>query len=346
MITVKVSTNFPHWPLLRQTPVSEGIWGNCKFLVNQDVTECDWWVVYEGLMGTEKACCPKSHTILIAAEPRSIKVYDPDFLRQFGTIITSQSEIVHPRVLYQHTAQPWHVGVNRDTETPTMHFDDLRDLGSFPKTKLASVVCSSLTTTEGHKQRIRFIEKLKARLGADVDIYGRGFNPIADKWDAIAPYKYHIVLENSRYPHYWSEKIADAFLAYAFPIYYGAPNLGDYFPRGSFAPIDLTDLDAALSIVESVICDDVFERSLNDIASARDLVLTKYNLFAMLTELCRPETSSSTATMIELNPERRSSGAVPLLGRCTGATKALLKQILPSSALEAIRKSVRRFHTF
>jgi hypothetical protein len=79
-----------------------------------------------------------------------------------------------------------------------MHFDDLRDLGSFPKTKLASVVCSSQTITAGHKLRIRFIDKLKARLGDDVDIYGRGFNPIADKWDAIAPYKYHIVLENSR----------------------------------------------------------------------------------------------------------------------------------------------------
>ena len=171
-------------------------------------------------------------------------------------------------MLYQHTAQPWHVGVNRDTETSTLSFDDFHDLASVPKTKFASVVCSSLTTTEGHRKRIRFIEKLKSNLGANVDIYGRGFNPIADKWDAIAPYKYHIVLENSRYPHYWSEKIADAFLAYAFPIYYGAPNLGEYFPSGSFAPIDLTDPDAALSIVESVIYDEAFEGGLKHIAAA------------------------------------------------------------------------------
>jgi hypothetical protein len=346
MITVKLSTNFPHWPLLRQTPASMGIWGDCQFLVNQDVSVCDWWVVYEGLMGIGKACCPKSRTILITAEPKSVKDYDPDFLRQFSTIVTSQSEIVHPRVLYQHTALPWHVGVNRDSETATLHFDDLRIIGTFPKSKLASVVCSSQTTTTGHRQRIRFIEKLKSRLGTDVDIYGRGFNPIADKWDAIAPYKYHIVLENSRYPHYWSEKIADAFLAYSFPIYYGAPNLGEYFPRRSFAPIDLTDPDAALATVESVIYDEVFERSLKHLASARDLVLTKYNLFAMLAELCSRETDSSSATWIELSPERPSFHAFPLLGRCTGPAKALLKQILPSSSLEAIRKCVRRFHIY
>jgi hypothetical protein len=345
MITVKVSNNFPHWPLLRQTPASQGIWGNCRFLVNQDVDECDWWVVYEGLMVPEKSRCPKSHTIFITGEPKSVKNYDPDFLRQFGTVITSQREIGHPRVLYQHTALPWHVGINRDSETVTFRFDDLRILGSFPKTKIASVVCSSQTTTAGHIQRIRFIEKLKSRLGADVDIYGRGFNPIADKWDAIAPYKYHIVLENSRYAHYWSEKIADAFLAYAFPIYHGAPNLGEYFPSGSFAPIDLTDPDAALATVERVICDEVFERSLKHLASARDLVLTKYNLFAMLAELCSRKADSSSATWIELSPEKPPFGSFPLLGQYTDATKALLKQILPSSALQAIRKCVRRFHT-
>ena len=50
MYKIKISTQFPEWPLLRQTPGSKGIWDNCQFFVNQDVEECDMWVVYEGLL--------------------------------------------------------------------------------------------------------------------------------------------------------------------------------------------------------------------------------------------------------------------------------------------------------
>ena len=36
-------------------------------------------------------------------------------------------------------------------------------------------------------------------------VYGYGFNEIADKRDALVPYKYHLAIENG-VPHYWTEK--------------------------------------------------------------------------------------------------------------------------------------------
>lgn len=321
---------------MRQTPASAGIWGNCQFFVNQDLTECDWWVVYDGLSRPEATCCPRQHTILITGEPASVRTYDSNFLRQFATVVTCQSQIIHPGVLLQNTAQPWHVGVDRDTETATLRFEDLCRLGSTPKSKLVSLACSSKTITEGHRQRVRFIEKLKAYFGADIDVYGRGFTPIADKWDAIAPYKYHIALENSRYPHYWTEKLADAFLAGAFPIYHGAPNLNEYFPSGSFAEIDIADPDLALSITQQTIHNDLFDRSLKQIAAARNLVLTKYNLFAMLAEICSCE--ASFAERIELYPEKTAMGSAVLLRSAMRSAKSLWKKIAPASASKAIGK--------
>ena len=33
-----------------------------------------------------------------------------------------------------------------------------------------------------------------------------------------------------------SEKLYDSYLGLAFPIYFGAPNSGEYFPKNSFPP--------------------------------------------------------------------------------------------------------------
>ena len=45
-------------------------------------------------------------------------------------------------------------------------------------------------------------------------------NDIPDKWDAIAPYKYHIVFDNllSNRTH-WSEKLADSFLGFSLLLF-------------------------------------------------------------------------------------------------------------------------------
>lgn len=80
MITVKLTTSSPEWPLFRQTPASSGIWGNCRFYLNEKVEECDFWVVYEGL-----------------SEPPHIKPYNQRFLKQFGMVVTFRKDHSCPK---------------------------------------------------------------------------------------------------------------------------------------------------------------------------------------------------------------------------------------------------------
>lgn len=40
---------------------------------------------------------------------------------------------------------------------------------------------------------------------------------------------YHLTIENSRYTNYITEKVIDCFMSYTVPIYWGCPNIGDYF---------------------------------------------------------------------------------------------------------------------
>lgn len=304
---IKLSDRFTSWPLLRQTPGSRGVWGNCEFFVNKEVQECDYWVVYEGLKAVESTHCPPQNTILITGEPPTIKRYPPGFLAQFGTVITCHTDMNHPHIIHNQQSQPWHAGIIRMLEGENivkLDYDYFRSLKESPKNKLISVICSSKSMTKGHRQRVRFVEKLRRRFGQNIDVFGNGFDPIPDKWDAIYPYKYHIVLENCSISDYWTEKLADAFLGLTYPIYYGCTNLSGYFPDKSFTPIDITKPDQAISIIEGLIEDEIYERSIKYIMEANSLILNRYNLFPMLAQLCNEiKPSPCSVETVKIKPE-------------------------------------------
>jgi len=307
MIRVKLSTSFPEWPILRQTPRKEGVWGNCQFFANQDVEECDFWVVYEGLTKPESVRCPAGNTILFTGEPPSVKTYKPGFLRQFATIITCHRSIDHPGVVFSQQALPWHVGrrVREDNANIcfTKDYDELAAIHRFDKDRLVSVVCSKDASTRGHRERTEFVEKLCRHFEDRLGIFGRGFRYVEDKWDAIAPYKYQIVLENSQFPDYWTEKLSDAFLGGAYVFYHGCPNLSDYFSVGSYKTIDIHDFDGTVTEMDEAMGSGEYERSVHEILAARELVLNKYNLFPTMVELCNRAQPVTAKTEIQLNPE-------------------------------------------
>jgi hypothetical protein len=310
MINIKLSSDSSNWPYLRQTPGSKGVWDDCIFLVNSEVDECDWWFVYEGLVRPETTKCDPRHVVFITGEPPVTRTYDPQFLSQFSTVITSHTDLAHPNIVVMQQALPWYIGIDKNTTASNNNFlsyDNLKQLtlDGLSKPKRASVISSNKEFTRGHRQRIYFVEQLLSRLGDRVDFYGEGFNDIGDKWNAIAPYKYHIVLENSSVPHYFTEKLSDAYLGWSYPIYYGCPNVFDYFPRFSLTEINISELNHALDTIENVIDSETFERSLPYIGQARKLVLDRYNLFAVLADFSNCA-SGGEKTQVQLYPESYS----------------------------------------
>jgi Glycosyltransferase family 10 (fucosyltransferase) C-term len=102
-----------------------------------------------------------------------------------------------------------------------LNFDELCALSFTDKKCAISVVCSSRQGTEQHNRRLAFVTALKEELGDTLHWFGNGINPVRDKSEAIVPYRYHLVLENNIIPHFWTEKLADAFLGDSFPIVAG-----------------------------------------------------------------------------------------------------------------------------
>ncbi|MDA2909711.1 glycosyltransferase family 10 [Nitrospiraceae bacterium AH_259_D15_M11_P09] len=305
MIRVKMTTCFPEWPLERQTPGKSGKWGECIYLINKPVPECDWWVVYEDLISPETAACPAGHTMLITAEPPSLKKYDPAFLNQFGMVITCHPNLDHPNVILMQQALPWHIGRRTKGHANLgfgLEYDQLRSLPPPPKTKCMSVICSGKAVTKGHRARLAFIQRLVEHFKEQLDAFGRGVKDIEDKWIALADYRYHIVLENSSVRHYWTEKLADAFLGWTYPIYFGCPNLGDYFPAEAFLSIDIEDPHTSIQKIEQTVARQTYERKQHQISQSRSLVLDRYNLFAILAVHCSAESTRAYET-VNLQPQ-------------------------------------------
>lgn len=95
----------------------------------------------------------------------------------------------------------------------------------YEKTKNISIIASNKKTTTGHKLRHSVIEAF----GGNMDVYGRGFNPINHKIDGLKDYRYSIVIENCKRDYWFTEKLIDCFVTGTIPIYWGCPSIGDFF---------------------------------------------------------------------------------------------------------------------
>ena len=314
MIRVKLSTNFPEWPLIRQTPGRAGIWNDCRFFINEDVDECDFLVVYDDVLRPETTRCPPGNTLLITGEPPSVKTYHRRFLAQFDAVLTSHRDLAHSNIINRQQALPWMVGCRYgreagqwDTTSYTKDYEELSSLTTVPKTKMLSVLSSDKTITPGHERRLAFVEALKQRFGGEIDVFGRGLRDVEDKWDAIAPYKYHVVIENGSYPDYWTEKLSDTLLAGAYPLYAGCPNIGAYFGEDTLTALDLADFDASLAAVAAAMESSRYEASASARHEAKALLLNEYNLFPVLASFAAAGRSADLKQTVEIQPHRRYS---------------------------------------
>jgi hypothetical protein len=282
--------------LIRLSPYRAGVWDEAEFKINEPAPECDAWVVFDGIEMPDTTRCPANRTILITAEPPAYKRYSGQFLRQFAHVVTCHRKTRHPSVRHAPLGLPWYVGKD---------YDALMTLAAPEKTKQISIISSSRTLTRGHRRRFDAVSRLRTLPG--VETFGRGHNPITDKWDALAPYRYSVAIENSEHQDYWTEKIGDCFLAWTVPIYSGCPNIGEFFPEDSFIRLELGDLAGFETAILPMLGPEDYRRRQGAIAEARERVLKRYNLLNLILEICRSLPSPAPRTAVTLVPEARPS---------------------------------------
>lgn len=279
MTVVKIIKNWDEPDLLRQTPGQRGIWDDIYFTLDPHAA-CDYLLVLNFIPSELGEVSLAQPTWAMMQEPHIAGKFDwvveghDHFDRVLTHCINNKSE----KYRFTQTCLPWHVNKS---------YDELSVQACPAKPKTLSWITSNKRTFPGHKLRMDFHLAIATHNEFEIDVFGYGINPIEDKWLGLSPYKYSLAVENSSSPHYWTEKLADCFLSYSLPFYYGCTNLEDYFPEEAFIRIDINNPKHSMRLIEDAINSRQWEKRQAAIAEARDLVLNHYQLFPFIAKEIR-----------------------------------------------------------
>ena len=268
IVKVIRSYNYPNF--YRQSPNKSGQWEGIQF-TTEDIKQYDLLICLNPPAKPITTHLPLERRWLITQEPPvTFYHWHKKAFKYFGKVFTQQELNNHKRVISTQSYLPWHV---------TKNYDELVALKSdMIKSDTISTITSSYTRHPGQKKRVAFLEYLM-NSGVELKRFGKGIQFIEDKFDGIAPYKYSIAIENSFYPHCWTEKLIDCFLSWTMPIYQGDPTITSYFPADSMILIDLEDFKKSKNIIETAIQNKKWEKNIEAIGKARNLILNQYQFF-------------------------------------------------------------------
>ena len=309
--------------------------GGVEFHINDPTcTDADVWLIVEQPPSNDLFCrVPRDKIAYLGAETSFGCQYwnryrnRRQYLAQFAEV-HSWLPIHHPTLKFSLPYLPWMINSNHGD---TIFADHVRDAdwlrsSSPEKSRPVSVFCSNKTFTPGHRQRLQFVEMLAAELGDDLDWFGNGIRSVPEKWEGLAPYRYAIVLENQSMPSLITEKLYDAYLALAYPVYWGAPDVDTLFPRDSLVTIDLSNPRRAVDAVKTIIQTDRDLEMRESLLSARQMVVTDYNFATRLAKLAERmmDRGGEAAVDVTLEP----LGADPGFARQLSRGKHFIKSLV------------------
>jgi hypothetical protein len=213
-----------HWPLGRPARLAQG--------VVADLTAQDHLIVYpKTAMHFQPRWGTRANVSVMVVEPSAIHARHLGLLRwtygRFFRVLTHNDALL--------AAIP--NGIKHVFGTTWVHDHAERKI---KKTAQMSLIASAKRDLEGHRLRHEIVDFVQSE-GLDVAILGRGYAPFADKADGLAPYRFSVVIENIRERNYFTEKIVDAVLCETVPIYWGCPNITDFFPAEGLVVCDNAD---------------------------------------------------------------------------------------------------------
>ncbi|MDF7798265.1 glycosyltransferase family 10 [Pontiellaceae bacterium B1224] len=259
----------------KATPGGRGIWRDIQFF-SEDIPECDYCIFHNNSIRRDIVLnCPPENIWVLMQEPYFPGLTDwvVEKHEPFGRVYTHRRDSSSAKYRNTQTALPWHVGKT---------YDQLKAMTEPPeKSRDLSAIIGGARDLPGHRVRFGFIQAFK-KSGLPLDLFGKEVNPIEDKADALEPYFYSLAIENNCNPDMWTEKLADCFLSWTVPFYFGCTNLDKYFPAGSYIPIDINRPEQAMAVIREQLAAHDWSSRVDALREARERVLEHYQLIPFL----------------------------------------------------------------
>ncbi len=232
-------------------------------------------IVYEKVLENFSLNCKNGGLVFLSGEPPLMNYYTRRFLRQFDVVITSHKSISHVNTVLSQQSLPWLIGESDGNKYTFDYFENFLP----SKNKSISSICSFKRILPGHNKRNKLIRDVIKQY-PQIDLYGRSYNFIEDKIEALSDYRFHLCVENSIVPDYWTEKLSDPILALSVPIYIGCPNISSYFTENEVIDCTSMSFDELKKCIDCILenPEKEYQKRLPHLLSARNKVLNDYNL--------------------------------------------------------------------
>lgn len=279
-----------------QTPRQLGVWGTTAFVsklnpdidlvvnkpnpylkLNRDI-EKNWMLHIEppGYIKKLGLDAPE-----VMAKFGKVFTPDPDLFQRGGKFIASPP--------YVH----WHLALSsytNNSNNTVYDYDFLSAQKTVPSKEVSLVaINSNMNDLPGHKLRADFIAEI-SNSKVDYELYGtpnwqiykqyKGLTANG-KWPIYSRSKYVLAIENEVSDYYWTEKFTDAILCFSMPIYYGCPRINEYFPEGSYIPLDISK-KSAKDDLRDILNSDFYEKNIPKLIEARNRILSTHNMFSFI----------------------------------------------------------------
>jgi len=253
----------------KQTPDNSGIWGDIQG--TQNIKEAEYLIS----MGSN------TNIGNLGFESNKIIEFrrEPDFISSFKSFPNTKRTFDYSKNSY-HVCT-WHFILES--------FDELIKREYEEKTKKMSTICSPKWN-----HRNKFLKEVSKQNTGQIDmfgppsmqkVFGANYRPLHPKYKdaALNNYEYSIAIENSQQDNYFSEKLIDCYLFWTMPIYWGCPNISEFFPENSYYVIDL----ARPEDIKEIIKKPIEKKHIDALKEARNLVLYKYNIWPTVAEILK-----------------------------------------------------------
>lgn len=233
---------------------------NNKYELTLDETEAEYLVVINGYP-TSKIKHSRDKIIGVLQEPEGNNNYDRN-LSFYCSKIACQSEEMFRR--YGGVIEgPVSMFYSHHVTTDKNYFESFNN---FNNRKKLCIIVSSISTpnnpswkNHNYTKRHKLINAL-LKTDMDFDFYGRGWNigdsrykgQTLNKHETLRQYEYSIAIENCCEKNYASEKIFDCFLNNTVPIYYGCPNVSEFYDVQSYETVDIESPQAIQDIARII----------------------------------------------------------------------------------------------
>jgi hypothetical protein len=192
-----------------------------------------FWGLGASLEHYDLSSLPQDRLVLFRFEPPVVepRVYEEKVLGWFDRVYTWQDDKVDGIKFFKFFYPVWQP--QREKLIP------------FQEKKLATLIATRLSSSHPNQlysEREKVIRYFEGKEG--FDLYGRGWEkrkflnwrgPIEDKLECLSHYKFAFAYENTKGMNgYITEKIFDCFAARTVPIYWGAPNIGEWIGEECF----------------------------------------------------------------------------------------------------------------